>query len=592
MQQKTSETDTENKRVNFGPLWSVIRRARPAPWLIVVACVCLVIGGCVQLAVGQAVRGLFDLESAEVTPSALKTFFLWFWLVILGLSVATFGRTLSVMWLALRVTAEIRKDVYGHIVGLCPKFFDENKLGDVLARINGDVAQIQSVIKSLAPNAAKSIFIFVGGTIFMFITSVKLSLIFCFTVPLILIPTILFGRKIKSLSRQFRDHQAVVTVQAKESLNAIQTVQAFTCEDVERTRFNDAVEAALPFAIRRVIARACLHATALLLMFGLINVSVWFGALDLADKNISLGELVAFIIYAYITGRAAGRLSDVWGGFQAASGAAERVMEVLDTQSTILPPPNPVHFPQHSEGRIEFQNVAFRYPSRPDSPVLKDFSLDIVPGQTVALVGPSGSGKSTVFKLLLRFYDPLQGSIYLDGVDLRDADPQELRSRISLIPQHPVIFGRNAYENIQYGKLDATADEIYAAAQSAVADQFIDDLPDGIQSFVGCRGRQLSGGQRQRLAIARAMVRDSSVMLLDEATSSLDSENERLVHEAIDNVTENRTALIIAHRLSTVQRADRIIVMDAGNIVAEGTHHELVEEGGLYARFAELQFTV
>ena len=577
-------------RVELMPLWSILRMGRPNVWVMIFAFASLVLSASAELAIGHAVRNLFDKVLVAEDVSAVNQYFLWFGLVIFVLAAATFGRMLTVAWIGERLVADVRKRVYGHLIGLSPKFFDQNKLGEILSRLNTDLAYIQTVVTATCPMATRSVFILIGGTVLMFVTNVKLAAIVFALVPLVMFPIIWFGRLVRRSSRTSQDRFADVTAVAEESLSAVQTVQSFTREEDERQRFNDGVERALPYAIRRALARASLQSVALLLMFTLINVGVWIGANELLQERMTLGELAAFIIYSLITALAVGSLSDLWGSLQAASGASERLLELVATQREITPPPHPVVFPRSVEGQLTFENVSFAYPSRPEL-VLTDFCLDVSPGQTIALVGPSGSGKSTVFKLLLRFYDPQQGRILIDGIDLRDADPKDLRSQISMVSQDPVIFGMNAIENIRYGKLDASDDEVLDAARSAAAMEFLADLPEGPRTLLGTRGSQLSGGQRQRLAIARGILRDSAVLLLDEATSSLDSENERLVHEAIDNVTAGRTSIIIAHRLSTVKSVDRIIVMDRGCIVAHGSHEELIEEGGLYARLAQLQFT-
>lgn len=581
----------ERGRLELMPLWSVFRMGRPSGWIMLFAIASLVISASAELAIGQAVRNLFDKVLVAKDVSAINQYFLWFGLVIVVLAAATFGRMFTVAWLGERMVADVRKRVYGHLIGLSPRFFDQNKLGEILSRLTTDVAYIQTVVTATCPMATRSLFILVGGTVLMFITNVKLAAIVFGLVPLVMFPIIWFGRLVRRLSRTSQDRFAEVTAVAEETLSATQTVQAFTREDQERHRFGEGVEKALPYAVRRALARASLVGLAVLLMLTLINVGVWIGTNELLQDQMTLGELAAFIIYSFITALAVGNLSELWGSLQAASGASERLLEILATQPEITPPANPVVFPRSVEGQISFENVSFAYPSRSEL-VLREFSLDVSPGQSIALVGPSGSGKSTVFKLLLRFYDPQQGRILFDGNDLCDLDPTDLRSQISLVSQDPVIFGTSAIENIRYGKLEATDEEVLDAAQSAAAMEFLQELPDGPYTLLGPRGSQLSGGQRQRLAIARGILRNSAVLLLDEATSSLDSENERLVHEAIDNVTADRTSIIIAHRLATVKRADRIVVMDRGRIVAHGSHEELIEEGGLYARLARLQFAV
>ncbi len=424
----------------------------------------------------------------------------------------------------------------------------------------------------------------------LLITSPKLAGIVMVVVPVVILPIVGFGRQVRQLSRASQDRIADVGAYAGESLDAVQTVQAFTHEDHDRRRFGSATETAFAVAMRRIRARAWLTAAVMLLVFGAVDMVLWIGAKDVALGSMSGGELGAFVFYAIMVAAAVGALSEVWGDIQRAAGATERLMELLSVEPEIAAPENPVALPEPALGALNLAGVRFHYPARPELPALEDFSLSIVPGETVALVGPSGAGKSTVFQLLLRFYDPVSGRITLDGVDIAAADPRAVRARIGLVAQDPVVFRGSAADNIRYGRPEATDAEIRAAAEAAGAAGFLDRLPDGLASELGERGQRLSGGQRQRIAIARAILRDPSILLLDEATSALDAESERAVQQALERLMAARTTIVIAHRLATVLRADRIVVMDEGKIVAIGSHHELMAKGGLYARLAQLQF--
>jgi ATP-binding cassette subfamily B protein len=494
-----------------------------------------------------------------------------------------------VTWLGERIVADLRRAIYGNILSQSPAFFEVTRTGEVLSRITTDTTLIQTAVGSSASIALRNMLMMVGGLAMLLVTSPTLTALVLGTVVFVVLPLIFFGRTVRNLSRQSQDRVADTSAFAAESINAIQTVQAFTHEAVDRARFATAVEATFQAALRRVRARSTMTGLVIVLVFASIVGVLWIGAQAVIAGEMTGGQLGAFILYAVIVASGLGALSEVWGEVQQAAGALERIVEILDTTPHVAAPLNPAPLP-NARGEVFFDNVTFAYPMRPGTPALKDFTLHVRPGETVALVGPSGAGKTTVFQLLQRFFDVQSGRILVDGCDIRDVDPRELRTRLALVPQETVIFGDTAEENIRYGRPSATGDEIRAAARAAQAESFITALPQGYETWLGERGMTLSGGQRQRLAIARAILRDAPILLLDEATSALDAESERLVQMALEDLMEKKTTIVIAHRLATVKRADRIIVMEQGRIVAEGTHAELVEGGGLYARLARLQF--
>jgi ATP-binding cassette subfamily B protein len=473
---------------------------------------------------------------------------------------------------------------------LSPGFFETARTGEILSRLSADTSILQTVIGSAMSQWLRNMLMLVGALVMLVVTSPKLAAIVVAVVPLIVVPLIVFGRREKRLSRASQDRIADVGAYAEETLNAIRTVQAFTHEPVDRSRFGAAVESSVATAIRRIRTRSWLILTVFLLGFGAITFCLWVGGREVLEGRMTGGELSAFVLYAVLVATSGGTISELWGELQRAAGAAERLVELLNEQSVIRVPALPEPMPEPPIGRVAFENVTFRYPARPDRSALEHFSLTIEPGETVALVGPSGAGKTTVFQLLLRFYDPDSGHVRIDGIDLATADPATLRQRIGLVPQDPVIFGANGWENIRYGRPNASDAEVRAAAEAASAAEFLDRLPEGFDTFLGEKGVRLSGGQRQRIAIARAILRNPPILLLDEATSALDAESERAVQQALATLSAGRTTLVIAHRLATVRKADRILVIDHGRVVATGAHDALVGEGGLYARLAKLQF--
>jgi ATP-binding cassette, subfamily B, bacterial len=518
--------------------------------------------------------------------------FLALFAVAAVLAVATAGRYFTVTWLGERVTADLRSAVYHHVVGQSPEFFETTQTGEVLSRLTTDTTLIQNVVGTSISLALRNTLLFVGGLAMLFVTSAKLTSIILGLLVLVVVPIVLFGRRVRALSRDSQDRIADASALAGEILNAMPTVQAFTHESIESARFRTSVEGAFLTAIRRIRARAFLTLLAIVLVFGAIVFVLWLGAHAVLAGSMTGGDLGQFILYASIVAGSIGALSEVMGEAQLAAGATERLLELLSVRSDIQAPAHPKALPARaaSGAALALADVNFSYPSRPDTLALAQLTLSIQPGETVAVVGPSGAGKTTLFQLLLRFYDPQSGSIRLDGVDIRDLDLHTLRGAIGIVPQDTVIFSADAMENIRYGRADASDEEVIAAAKMAAAHEFIERLPQGYKSFLGERGVRLSGGQRQRIAIARALLKNPPLLLLDEATSALDAESERLVQSALEAAMVGRTTLIIAHRLATVQRADRIIVMEDGRIVETGNHASLVALGGIYANLAALQF--
>lgn len=554
------------------------------------AIIALIVASGTVLALGNGLRMLVDRGFAAGNTALLdQALFVLFGVIIL-LAGASYSRFYLVSWIGERVVADVRRAVYAHIIRLDPGFFEVTRTGEVLSRLTTDTSLLQVVIGSSVSIALRNVLMFFGGLTMLAVTSPKLTALVLLVVPLVVVPIIFYGRRVRRLSRAAQDRIADVSAFSEETINALRTVQAYTHEDIECDRFNGFVENAFGTSISRISARALLTAVVIVMVFGAVGTILWIGGHEVLNGTLSAGDLSAFVFYAVVVAGSVGAISEVIGDLQRAAGAAERLMALLGTEPTITSPQNPVAMPIKHEGNVSFDNVTFHYPARPDYSALDGFSLDVRAGETVALVGPSGAGKTTVFQLLLRFYDPASGTIRLDGVDIRQADPRDVRARIGLVAQDPVIFAANAWENIRYGRPDASDEEVRAAAIAAHATEFLDLLPDGFDSFLGEKGVRLSGGQRQRIAIARAILRNPSVLLLDEATSALDAESERVVQQALETIMAERTTLVIAHRLATVLDADRIAVIDQGRLVAIGTHHELLDSSPLYARLAKLQF--
>lgn len=559
-------------------------------WMIALAGAALVITAMMSLVLPLAVRRVVDnFELAD--PGLLDEYFAAALGIAALLAVGTALRYYFVTRLGERVVADIRVAVFDRMIGMSPAFFEKIMTGEVLSRITTDTTLILSVIGSSVSVALRNLLILIGGIGLMLFTSVKMTLMVLWPIPVIVFPIIILGRRVRKLSKENQDWIAQSSGDASEQLLSAQTVQAFTHEAVSRGNFHSVTENSFVAARRRIATRAILTAIVIFIAFSAIVGFLWMGAADVREGVITVGELVQFMIYTIMVAGAVAALTEIWSELQRAAGATERLVELLNADDAVRDPDAPLPAPAVRHGDIAFENVTFAYPARPGVQALDGVSFGVAPGETVALVGPSGAGKTTIIQLLLRFYDPASGRITLDGADLRDLDRADFRRHVALVPQDPVIFAASARENIRFGRPGASDAEVEAAARAAAAHDFLSALPEGYDSYVGERGVMLSGGQKQRIAIARAILRDAPVLLLDEATSALDAESERAVQQAVDTLSADRTTLIVAHRLATVKKADRIIVFEDGKIVAQGTHDALVAEGGLYARLARLQFT-
>jgi ATP-binding cassette subfamily B protein len=557
---------------------------------LTVAIIVLVAASAATGSLPLAARYLIDNGITTGDPEKIDFYFKLVFGVILAISGLSAARLYLITWLGERVVADIRNKVYAHVIRQDPTFFEVTQTGEVLSRLTADTTLVQSISGvgiSIALRSSIMLCISIAGILY---TSPELTLMILLLVPAVILPVLWIAKKVRKLSRTAQDRVADSSGMASETLNAIQTVQAFTLEPLQSRRFGAAVEAAFVAAVQRIRVRFVMSFGSMFLLFGAITLVLWMGTREVLAGEMLPGELAQFVIFTVLLGSSGAMLSEMWGEVQRAAGAMERLIELLEAQPVIKAPDNPVPLPSDSQGRIAFDHVNFSYPSRPETLALEDFTLDIEPGETVAIVGPSGAGKSTTFQLLLRFYDPDSGEIRLDGVNVAAADPQAVRSLVGVVPQETIIFGTSALENIRYGRPGATDAEVRAAAEAAAASGFIDKLPEGYDTFLGEKGMRLSGGQRQRIAIARAILKNPPILLLDEATSSLDAESERLVQEALESLMQNRTTIIIAHRLATVLKAKRIVVLDEGRIQAIGSHAELVKKDPLYARLAELQF--
>ncbi|WP_167954473.1 ABC transporter transmembrane domain-containing protein [Sphingomonas jejuensis] len=566
----------------------VWRAAIRYPGHIALAGLSLLVAAAATLAIPSGFKRVIDQGFAsgavDITP-----YFNYLLMIVAVLALATAARFYFVSWLGERVVADIRVLVQDNLLRLAPRFFEENRPAEIASRLTADTSVIEQVVGSTVSVALRNVVMGVGGIAYLFTLAPRLTGMLLLGIPLIILPIALLGRRLTQLSRRSQDRVAEVGTTASDALGAMKIVQVFGQERREGLRFADAVERAFGTAKTRILLRAGMTAVVIALIFGSIVLVMWQGALDVAAGRMSSGDIAAFVVTGALVAGAFGALTEVYGDLLRGAGAAGRLAQLVAEQPEIAPPANPRPLPPPT-GSLAFRNVEFRYPTRPDLPALHDFTLEVKPGETVAVVGPSGAGKSTLFQLAARFYDPQAGTVLIDGVPLPDADPAAVRARLALVPQETVVFAASARDNLRYGRWDASDEAIWEAAEAANAAEFLRALPDGLDTQLGEGGARLSGGQRQRIAIARALLRDAPILLLDEATSALDAESERAVQLAFERVAAGRTTIVIAHRLATVRAADRIIVMDAGRIVEEGTHDRLVAQGGLYARLARLQF--
>jgi ATP-binding cassette subfamily B protein len=585
-----ADTADRPKAKTLQPLRELWPYLKPYRGVLATAMVFLLLASAAQLAIPYSARNLIDQGLATQSLAQIDRYFLLFLLISIAFGVFAAVRYSLVTWLGERVVADLRDAVYRNVIRMDATFFEVTRTGEVLSRLTTDTTLVQGIAGVNLSIMLRSLVGVVGALVAMTTTSVRLTLMIVAVLLGVMLPIMILGRSVRKLSRSSQDKVADTSSLAGETLNAMQTVQAFTLEEQVTSRYSAAVRDSFLVAVRRIRIRAVLLALATTLVIGGITTVLWIGAHDVMKGTLTFGTLTQFLIYAMMVGTSAASLSEMAGEMQRAAGAMERLIELRNATPKIAAPVNPQPLPTPSRGEVLFDRVSFKYPSRPDTYALQELTLQVARGETVALVGPSGAGKSTTFQLLLRFYDPEGGKVIVDGVDIAQADPHAVRSRVGIVAQDTVLFGTSARENIRYGRPDATDEEIEAAARAAAADEFIRQLPDGYNTFLGERGTRLSGGQRQRIAIARAILKDPPILLLDEATSALDSESERLVQNALEGLMAQRTTIIIAHRLATVLKADRIVVMDHGRIAAIGTHSELIKSNPLYARLAALQF--
>jgi ATP-binding cassette subfamily B protein len=587
---ETGRSAEEDRRRSLQPLRRLSPYIMRYRGMVVGACISLATAAGVTLALPIAVRRMIDHGFSTSDSGFIANYFSMLVVMAALLALASACRYYFVITLGERVVADVRRDVFSHVTKLSPSFFDTAQSGEIISRLTADTTQVKSAVGATASVALRNVILGLGAVGMMVVTSPKLSGLVLVAIPVIVLPLVAFGRSVRRKSRAAQDTLAEATAYASEQIGAMRILQAFTNEKLVTGRFAKAVDTAFEAARSSVFARSFLTFFAIFTIFASVVAVLWFGSRDVLSGTLSAGTLGQFLLYSVFAAGALGALSEVWGELAQAAGAAERLTEILAEEPAIAAPANPLPLPKPARGLVEFRDVSFAYPARPDRPTLHGVSFTINPGETVAIVGPSGAGKSTIFALLLRFYDPVSGSVLIDGVDIAKADPQAVRDRTAIVPQDVTIFAATAGENIGFGRPGAAQAEIEAAAKDALADEFIEKLAQGYDTQVGERGVMLSGGQRQRVAIARAILRDAPILLLDEATSALDAQSETLVQTALERLMKGRTTIVVAHRLATVLKADRILVMDGGRIVEEGTHRSLVRKGGVYAGLAKLQF--
>lgn len=587
---KTPEKTKSRDKPGVRPLAKIFPYLARYKSHVIGALIFLTIAAVTTLTLPLAVRRMIDHGFSASDTVFIDNYFYMLIAISAILALSSAGRYYFVIWLGERVVSDLRKDVFSHITSLSASFFDTAKTGEIISRLTADTTQIKSAVGATASVALRNILLVIGAISLMIYTSPRLSSIVLVAIPIIIIPIIAFGRAVRRRSRYAQDTLAEATAYATESISSVRTLQSFSNQPLVSRTFSNAVEDAFEAARLSVRARAFLTAFAIFIIFSSVVAVLWFGAQDVLSGSMSPGTLGQFLLYSVLAAGSLGALSEVWGELSLAAGAAERLTELLEEESAVAIPEKPLALPEPAKGAVEFDKVAFAYPTRADIATLREISLKVNPGETVAIVGSSGAGKSTLFNLLLRFYDVDSGHILLDGIDLRKVDPDRLRDRMALVPQDTNIFATSVMENIRFGRIDASDEDVLKAAETALAREFIEKMADGFQTSVGERGVTLSGGQRQRIAIARAVLKNAPILLLDEATSALDAESETLVQKALDGLMQGRTTLVIAHRLATVLKADRILVMDDGRIVEEGNHKSLVKKGGIYAKLAKLQF--